>query len=145
MLIGMGKIIGIDYGSRRVGVSLSDVAKVYAFAKEILPNNEALLDTLARLAEKEEAECFVVGESDNPVGGENIIMHRVAIFSKALEVRTGLKVEQVSEAYSTAEARRPLETNEKTRKDKNMYVDASAAAIILQKYLDLQIHQKNDL
>jgi putative Holliday junction resolvase len=126
----MGKIIGIDYGSRKVGVALSDEAKVFAFAKEIFPNDESLLNALAQLAEKEEAELFVIGESDNPAGGENVIMHRITIFAKALEVRTGLKVEQVSEAYTSAEARRALETNVKNRKDKNVLVDAAAAASV---------------
>jgi RNase H-fold protein (predicted Holliday junction resolvase) len=65
-------------------------------------------------------------------------MHRITIFSKALEARTKLPVEQVSEAYSSAEARRALESRVKTRKDKNVPVDAAAAALILQTYLDTQ-------
>ena len=78
-----------------------------------------LLKTLADLAHNESIESFVVGESDNPAGGENTIMRRIAIFSEALAVRTELPVAQVSEAYSTAEARRALESKIKTRKDKN--------------------------
>lgn len=132
----MGRILGIDYGAKRVGIALSDDAQIFAFAKDIFPNDEHLLDSLARMVEKEEVERFVIGESDNPIGGENTIMRRITIFSKAIEVRTGLPVEQVSEAYSSAEARRALETKIKSRKDKNVPVDAAAAAIILQTYLD---------
>jgi len=136
MLVYMGRIIGIDYGARRVGVALSDDAHLFAFAKDIYPNDEHLMDSLAQLAEKENVERFVVGESDNPIGGENTIMRRIIIFSKALEVRTSLPVDQISEAYSTAEARRALESKVKTRKDTKVPVDAAAAAIILQTYLD---------
>ena len=136
MLVYMGRILGIDYGARRVGVALSDEGHIFAFAKDIYPNDEHLLDALVQLTSKEQVERFVVGESDNPIGGENTIMRRIAIFSKALEVRTGLPVDQVSEAYSTAEARRALESKIKTRKDTNVPVDAAAAAIILQTYLD---------
>jgi putative Holliday junction resolvase len=134
----MKRIIGIDYGSRKVGVALSDVSQRFAFAKDIFPNNENLLNTLAALAENEDVGLFVVGESDNPAGGDNAIMHRIIFFSKALEVRTGLPVVQVSEAYSSAEARRALETKVKTRKDTTILVDAAAAAIILQTYLDAE-------
>jgi len=63
-------------------------------------------------------------------------MRRIAFFSDALKVRTGLPVTTISEAYSTAEARRALETKVKTRKDTSVQVDAAAAAIILQTYLD---------
>lgn len=132
----MRRILGIDYGERRVGVAISDDAQTLAFARTIYPNDEHLLNTLAEVAEKELIESFVVGESDNPAGGENTIMRRIAIFSKALEVRTGLPVQSISEAYSSAEARRALETKIKTRKDTNVPVDAAAAAIILQTYLD---------
>jgi putative Holliday junction resolvase len=132
----MARIIGIDYGEKRVGVALSDDGCTYAFAKEVLPNNNQLLDALATLALKEQVERFVVGGSDNPVGGMNTIMRRITIFSEALQVRTGLPVSSVSEAYSSAYARRALETGEKTRKERVEYVDSAAAAIILQTYLD---------
>ncbi len=132
----MGRILGIDYGARNVGVALSDDAQIFAFAKGIFQNDSKLLDSLSDLAQKEGVESFVVGESDNPAGGLNTIMRRITIFSEALKVRTDLPVEQVSEAYSSAEARRALETKIKTRKDKKVSVDAAAAAIILQTYLD---------
>lgn len=136
MLVNMARIIGIDYGAKRVGIAISDDAKKFAFAKDIYLNDDSLLETIAQMADKETIERIVVGESDNPVGGMNTIMRRITIFSRALEVRTGLPVEQISEAYSTAEARRAFETKIKTRKDTNVPVDAAAAAIILQTYLD---------
>jgi len=136
MLVRMGRSIGIDYGAQRVGVAVSDDAGAFAFAKTILPNDEQLLDALTTMAQEEKAERFVIGESDNPVGGTNTIMRRIAIFAEALNVRTGLPVEQVSEAYSSAEARRALEQKAKSRSEKKTPVDAAAAAIILQTYLD---------
>jgi RNase H-fold protein (predicted Holliday junction resolvase) len=65
-------------------------------------------------------------------------MHRITFFSKALEVRTNIPVTRVSEAFSSAEARRALETKVKSRKETNEKVDAAAAAIILQTYLDAE-------
>jgi len=132
----IGRIIGVDYGAKRVGIAISDDAQLFAFAKEVYPNDDMLVEKIATLAHAEGAEKIVVGEGDNPAGGGNTIMHRITIFARALEVRTDLPVEQMSEAYSSAEARRALETKVKNRKDKKVEVDAAAAAIILQSYLD---------
>jgi putative Holliday junction resolvase len=139
-----GKILGIDYGSKRVGIALSDDMHHYAFAKEVLPNNDTLLEKIAEYTTKEGVDIIVIGESDNPAGGVNTIMRRIEIFKRALEVRTELPVEEVSEAYSSAEARRALETKIKNRKNKTEVVDAAAAAIILQTYLDAQRAKGNE-
>ena len=131
-----GKILGIDYGSKRVGVAISDESQKFAFPKTILTNNDTLLEKIAEIAEHEGVVSFVIGESDNPSGGVNAIMRRISFFKRALEVRTGLPVYEVSEAYSSAEARRALETKQKSRKEKDEHVDAGAAAIILQTFID---------
>ena len=132
----MSRMIGIDYGEKRVGVAVSDDWLLFAFPRTVLQNDDKLLDVLAQLAEDEKATVFVLGESDNPQGGMNTIMRRITIFAEAIKVRTGLQVEFVSEAYSSAEARRALDERVKNRKEQNVSVDAAAAAIILQTYLD---------
>ncbi|MBP9760573.1 MAG: Holliday junction resolvase RuvX [Candidatus Pacebacteria bacterium] len=132
----MSKILGIDYGARRVGVALSDDGHTFAFPKIVLENNDALMQTLADLIVREDVLSCVVGEGDNPAGGANTIERRIMIFAEALKVRTGLPVIAMTEAYSSAEARRALEERVATRKDKTVAVDAAAAAIILQSYLD---------
>lgn len=136
----MARIIGIDYGSKRVGVAVSDDGHGFAFPKVVLPNDTLLLDRLATIALDENATLFVLGESDNPAGGTNTIMRRIVLFGKALEVRTELPVAFVDEAFSSAEARRGLLTDAKRRQQRtNVAVDAAAAAIILQKYLDTHV------
>jgi len=132
----MARLMGIDYGARRVGVALSDDAQQYAFAKTVLPNDDQLLTKLATLATNESVNCIVVGESDNPAGGLNTIMRRISIFARAIGVCTDLPVEQVSEVYTSAEARRALEQKARTRSSKKVPVDAAAAALILQTYID---------
>lgn len=136
----MHKVMGIDYGSHRVGIAVSDDYGRYAFPKTILTNDDTLLDAIVALAEREGVRLFVVGEADNPAGGENAIVRRIRIFSQALAVQSELPVETVSEAYSSAEARRALEEKVRTRKDTTVDVDAAAAAIILQTYLDIHPH-----
>lgn len=136
----MARILGIDYGARRVGVALSDDGHMFAFAKRVLPNDDTLLDTIAQMAELEGVELIVVGEADNPAGGENTIQRRVLIFAEALRVHTGRKVETIREAYSSAEARRALVDGTRARSKTELPVDAAAAAIILQSYLDSMRH-----
>jgi putative holliday junction resolvase len=132
----MARIIGIDYGEKRVGVAISDEGQSFAFPRTVLKNDVRLLDTLAQLAQDEGAVLFVIGESENPRGGMNTIMRRITIFAEAIQVRTGLHVEFVNEAYSSAEARRAFEEKIKSRKDATMPIDAAAAAIILQMFID---------
>jgi putative Holliday junction resolvase len=125
----MAKVLGIDYGARRVGVALSDDGHTFAFPKTVLANKDNLLQTLADMAAAEGAVSFVVGEGDNPAGGANTIERRIAIFAEALKVRTGLPVVCMNEAYSSAEARRALEERVATRKDKTVPVDAALTCI----------------
>lgn len=139
----MEKVMGIDYGAHRVGVALSDYGGHYAFPKIILSNDNTLLEQVATMAEEERVGRIVVGEADNPAGGENTIMRRITIFKNALEVRTGLPVELVTEAFTSAEARRALEDSVQTRSTKDIHVDAAAAALILQTYLDMH-HRTNN-
>jgi putative Holliday junction resolvase len=133
-------MMGIDYGEKRVGIALSDAAGHFAFPKTILPNNDQLLSAIDALAHEEGVELVVVGESDNPAGGMNTIMRRIQIFSEAVQVRTGLKVEAESEAYTSAYARRALEERTPSRKTKSEFVDSAAAAAILQAYIDKTRH-----
>jgi putative Holliday junction resolvase len=138
----MARVIGIDYGAKRVGVAISDDGRSFAFPKDVLPNDDRLLTNIVALAELESVDLFVVGESDNPRGGMNTIMRRIAFFTEALKVRSGLPVVLMSEMYSTKEARRAVESKAKTRKSKDITVDAVAAAIILQKYLDEEMAKR---
>ncbi len=136
----MARIMGIDYGSRRVGVALSDDAQMFAFPDGILENNDALMTSLAKRIEEEGVRTVVVGEADNPAGGANTIQRRIMIFAEALRIVTGREVELVSEAYTSAEARRAIMERASEKSTKQVPVDAAAAAIMLQAYLDGKKH-----
>lgn len=132
----MSRVIGIDYGQKRVGVAVSDDSDSFAFPYTLLENDEHLLNNIIELATKQAAQVIVLGEGDNPAGGENTITRRIALFGEALKMQSGLAVVYVSEAFSSAAARRVHEEMDKTRKTKRYTVDSQAAAIILQSYLD---------
>lgn len=124
------KLIGIDYGTRRVGVAVSDDVGRLAFPKMTLPNNAMLLGELAAFIRKEKAEAIVLGESKDLAGADNPVMAPARRFAEALEQEVGLLVHFEPEWYTSKEARR--------LKDGARAVDAEAAAIILTSYLDKQ-------
>lgn len=132
----MGKYMGIDYGARRVGTALSDDGGVFAFPDGVLPNDDELMRTLVDRIATEGVTTVVLGEADNPAGGTNTVQRRVMIFAKALQAVTEATVVLAPESYSSAEARRATEEQAQTRKTRTVPVDAAAASIILQGYLD---------
>ncbi|MEK7613384.1 MAG: Holliday junction resolvase RuvX [Patescibacteria group bacterium] len=121
------KCVGIDYGTKRVGVAVSDEAGRLAFPKMTLPNDKMLISDVVAFIKKEKAECVVVGESKNNQGLENPVMQGARDFAKMIERETGLTVVFEPEFYSSLEARRLM--------DGGGQVDAEAAAIILNSYL----------
>ncbi len=136
MLRYMSRVLGIDYGAKRVGVAISDDSNSFAFPLCVLPNDDGLLDRISGIVEQQPVDRIVIGEADNPAGGENAIIRRITLFGEALKQKTGLTISYVSEAYSSREARRVHEVVAKTRKKKNAPVDDSAASIILQSFLE---------
>ncbi len=126
-------VVGIDYGTKRVGISVSDQAEILAFPKSVIPNDEYLLPAIARICESESARLIVVGHSQDSRGNDNPVMKHVRLFKEALEEDIGLPVLFEQEFWSTVEAARFQGTVEN--------LDASAAAIILQRFLDKQRSQ----
>lgn len=120
--------MGIDYGSRKTGVALSDEKGEFAFPYEVLPTNARLAEALAAIAGREEVGVIIVGESLDYGGRENPLMADIRAFTKTLEGKTRLPVRFESEMFTTQEARRIQGEHER--------IDASAAALILQTYLD---------
>lgn len=126
----MGRFLGIDYGEKRIGVAYSDGEGMFAFPLEVLPNNNSLISRLKEIASQKRAEGFVVGLSKNYKQEENPIMKKIKEFKILLEESTHLPVMYESEMLSTKEASHIQGEHER--------IDASAAAIILQSYLDRQ-------
>jgi putative Holliday junction resolvase len=124
------KCIGVDYGAKRVGVALSDENGSIAFPKVVLRNDEKLIAALVTLVREERAELFVVGDTLSHGGFENPITRDAEHFAEQLQKESGLPVERVPEVWSSVEASRFAPKGE--------HNDAAAAAIILQRYLDMK-------
>ena len=133
------RYLGIDYGSKKVGLALSDEGGTMGFPYRIIPNTPELLDALCSLAAAEKVGAIVIGESRTLAGDANPIAADARRMGDALAARTGLPVAYESEVFTTAEARRQYAPESKSRKPvAQPAVDASAAALILTSFLTKQ-------
>lgn len=131
------RYLGIDYGSKRVGLALSDESGAMGFPHSIIQNTPRLADEICALIAKENIGAVVIGESRNLKGGENKIARDARMLGDTVAEHAGVPVFYESEVYTTAEARRQFDVKEKTRVPprRDARVDASAAALILTSYL----------
>lgn len=135
------RIIGLDYGTKTVGVAMSDPLGITAQAVETIERKEEnkLRKTLARieaLAKEYEVEKFVVGlpkHMNNDIGER---AQKATEFADMLKRRTGLEVIMWDERLSTVSAERTLMESGVRRENRKQYVDQIAAVFILQGYLD---------
>jgi len=124
------KYLGIDYGSKKIGIAVSDIEGKFGFPFSIVlnKNKEEALEKVLQILKEKGIQNIVVGESLNLKGEENKILEKAKSFvNKLKEKDKNLKIFFEKEWLSTIEARRYND-----RKD----ADDSAAAIILQRFLD---------
>ena len=142
------RIMGLDYGSKTVGVAVSDPLGLTAQGIEIIrrKSENKLRQTLSRIEEliKEyQVEKIVLGfpkNMNNTIGDR---AEKSLELQEVLKRRTGLDVVMWDERLTTVEANRTLMEAQVRREDRCKYVDAIAAVFILQGYLDFLCHQKS--
>lgn len=135
------RYLGIDYGSKRVGLALSDETGTIGFPHSVILNTQRLIDEICALIAKENIGAVVIGESRNLAGDKNAIAENASVLGSMLTERSGVPVFYESEVFTSVEARRAPEKEIKSRAAKSrVNVDASAAAIILTSYLSRADH-----
>jgi putative Holliday junction resolvase len=125
---GKTKYLGIDYGTKRVGVAMSDDDGFMAFPDEVLKNDAKLIENLKAKVKKNNIKKVIIGESKNYKMEDNKIMNEIIDLKSVLETLLEIDVELQPEFMTSMQA-------EKIQ-GKNDMIDASAASIILQAYLD---------
>ncbi|MCR4333465.1 MAG: Holliday junction resolvase RuvX [Patescibacteria group bacterium] len=135
------KYLGVDYGQKRIGLSLSDEMGSMGFPHSIVLNTPRLVGEICTLIAKENVGAVVIGESRSLAGEDNPIMKDARALGAQVTERSGVPVVYESEVFTSAEARRPPTKEEKSRAPKkHPAVDASAAALILTSYLSHTHH-----
>lgn len=127
------RYIGIDYGTKKTGIALSDEGGTMGFPHGIRPTDPRLLDDLALLIKEKEVGAAVFGESINFAGGDNSVAAETRAFAEDLKARTGIEIFFESEMFTTQAARR---FPDGSRMEGSPDVDAAAAALILTSFLE---------
>lgn len=143
------RIMGLDFGSKTVGVAVSDSLLITAQGLEIIRRKEEnkLRQTLARIEElivEYEVEEIVLGKPMHMNASEGVRVELTNEFKEKLERRTGLPVYYWDERLSTVEADRTMMEAGVRREHRKEYVDKIAATIILQGYLDRRTMRREE-
>lgn len=144
------RILGLDFGSKTVGVAVSDELLLTAQGLEIVrrqsPNK--LRQTLARLQEivtEYQVERIVLGFPKNMNNTEGERCEKTKEFKEMLERRTGLEVVLWDERLTTVSADKYMMETGIRRENRKQYVDEIAAVFILQGYLDFLGHERDSV
>ena len=143
------RIMGLDFGSKTVGVAVSDSLLMTAQGVEIIRRKEEnkLRQTLARIEElivEYEVGEIVLGLPKNMNATEGIRVELTLEFKDKLERRTGLPVHMWDERLTTVAADKTMMEAGIRRDNRKEYVDMIAASLILQGYLDRRSMEKQE-
>lgn len=144
------RIMGLDFGSKTVGVAISDALQVTAQGVETIPRKSPgkLRQTLARIEElivEYQVGAIVLGFPKNMNNTEGERCEKTLEFKEMLERRSGLSVILWDERLTTVAAERTLMESGVRREARKGYVDKIAAVLILQGYLDSQAFQEEQI
>ena len=139
----MPRILAIDYGTKRVGLAVTDPQGIIANVLDTVPSHEVMI-YLQNYIQRENVKCFVLGDPitlNNSVSETNNLVHT---FANALKKKfPDIPVHLVDERFTSLIAQRSLiqsGQNRKIRSDKSV-LDKVSATLILQSYLEQQQHR----
>lgn len=133
------RVLGIDYGSRRIGTSLSDPLRIIAQGSETLENNSKLWLRLTEIVRQFDVELIVVGLPLNLKGEKAQKAKEVEAFVQKLKEKIKLPVITWDERFTSTIAHDTLlrmGTRKHERRSDKGRIDSMAAAIMLQSFLD---------
>lgn len=133
------RYLGLDLGSRTLGMALSDATGLIASSYKVVRHNEEyekLIDSIKEVVEENNVEKIVLGfpkNMNNTIGPKGELSYK---FKSMIENKLNKEVILVDERLTTKEATNILIKNDTSRKKRKKVVDSLAATIILQSYLD---------
>jgi putative Holliday junction resolvase len=132
------RALGLDIGKRRIGLAVSDPLGFVARPVETVQSVSLNVDIarIAEIARQLEAEIIVVGDPVHMSGEAGTMSNRAHKFGEALRQASGLPVEYCDERLTSVEAHRILQEAGVPLKKVRQQIDAMAAAVILQSYLN---------
>lgn len=131
-------ILSVDYGDKRTGIAVCDKLEMLASPVCVLTewNAEVLADKIVSIAEEKKAEEIVVGLPKNMDGTKGFRADACEALGELLKAKTKIPIKFWDERLTTVSAHRILSDNNVRGKKRKAVVDAVAAEIILQNYID---------
>lgn len=126
------RLLGIDFGTKKIGLALTDESGSMAFPYDVVPNDSTFLRTIVSLIEKETITAIVIGHSLNLDGTPNAVQKYIEAFITDLTLQTPVPIHLEPEQMTTQQAA--------TTTGRNNQTDAAAAALIVESYLAKQKH-----
>ncbi|MDD5033012.1 MAG: Holliday junction resolvase RuvX [Candidatus Pacebacteria bacterium] len=122
------RYLGVDFGTKKIGLAFSDEAGKFAFPFSVIHAGKNAFKEIKKICGEKSIFKIILGKPGGYKGDAAEIIEKAEKFKKGLEENTGLSVIFESEVLSTQQAKRI--------QGKGAKIDASAAAIILQSFLD---------
>lgn len=132
------RILGLDYGEKRIGIAVSDPLNIIAHSLGVIPNDADTMERIGDYVRQYAASLIVVGIPYTLKGETSHKGNEVLEFVRKLKEAVGINVEMVDERFTSTIARQTMlmmGTTKKRRRQKHR-VDEIASALILQSYLD---------
>ena len=132
------RILAVDHGEKRMGLSISDPTATIASPLRVIKHVSRLLDAaqVASLAAENDAGLIVIGQSFDEEGLPNLAGRRAARFAETLKEQTQIPVILWDESFSTQDARATRIEMGVSRKNRSGHLDELAAVMILRSYLE---------
>jgi putative Holliday junction resolvase len=131
----VSRTLGVDFGTRRVGLALSDPLGITARPLSVVPRS-SVVDEVAKLVKEQDIGTIVVGLPTGLSGGEGMSAFEARKLADELGTATGVAVVLFDERFTSRMAESALIDSGVRRRERRETVDKVAAAIILQDYLD---------
>ena len=143
------KYLGLDYGTKKIGIAISDDRASMAFPRDIIINDERHIEFVQHLCDQEEITHIVIGKSIDYEGKDNSVEKHIAKFIKILNpdkkyiihrmderMTTSLIATEVRHSFQKKQNSKNFSKNAKSVRDNTRDDDAKVAALILQNFLD---------
>jgi putative Holliday junction resolvase len=136
--------MSVDFGKARTGIAVSDKGEGFAFPKGVITehNEERLVEKIALAAKEHNAEMVVVGLPKNMDGSLGFRAEECTATAQKIAEKTGLTVEMWDERCTTVLAHNALNVTDTRGKKRKETVDAVAAVLILESYLEYRKNKR---
>jgi putative Holliday junction resolvase len=132
------RVMGLDYGEKRIGISLSDPTKTFAYSYDVINNDGNFIVKLLRLVREKNVIKIILGLPSSEFQSSKLLAEKVKKLKIKLESMLRIEVLLWDEEYSSIIAKGKIleSVSKKSKRKEKGILDSYSAAIILQEYLD---------